>query len=106
MKEKKNYYSKLSLTSLAVALTISLTACGSKDVAKTSDNAKASSTASSTPSSTPSSSHSSTTSPDAKIIQVVVAENEYADVVSQIGGQYVKVTGIMNDPSTDPHTYE
>jgi zinc/manganese transport system substrate-binding protein len=102
MKERKNYYSKLSLTGLAVALTISLTACGSKDVAKTSDNAQASSTASSTPSSTP----SSTATPDAKIIQVVAAENEYADVVSQIGGQYVNVTGIMNDPSTDPHTYE
>lgn len=39
-------------------------------------------------------------------IQVVAAENEYADVASQIGGQYVSVTGIMSNPSTDPHTFE
>ncbi|WP_269854849.1 metal ABC transporter solute-binding protein, Zn/Mn family [Streptomyces sp. RPT161] len=41
-----------------------------------------------------------------KTIQVVAAENEYADVVSQIGGQYVSVTGIMSNPNTDPHTFE
>jgi zinc/manganese transport system substrate-binding protein len=40
-----------------------------------------------------------------KII-AVGAENEYADIISQIGGKYVSVTGIMSDPSTDPHSYE
>lgn len=39
-------------------------------------------------------------------IQVVAAENEYGNVVSQIGGTYVHVTSIMSDPNTDPHTYE
>lgn len=39
-------------------------------------------------------------------IQVVAAENEYGNVVSQIGGKYVDVTSIMSDPNTDPHTYE
>ena len=33
-------------------------------------------------------------------------ENEYADVISQIGGQYVEVTTILTDPNTDPHTFE
>lgn len=39
-------------------------------------------------------------------IVAVGAENEYADVISQIGGQYVTVSAIMSDPNTDPHTFE
>ncbi len=46
------------------------------------------------------------TSSSSKVIQAVGAENEYADVIKQIGGQYVSVTGMMSNPSTDPHTYE
>ncbi len=46
------------------------------------------------------------TSSGSKVIQAVGAENEYADVIKQIGGQYVSVTGIMDNPNTDPHTYE
>src|SRR6202012_1833905 len=34
------------------------------------------------------------------------AENEYANVISQIGGRYVQVSAIMNNPNTDPHTFE
>ncbi len=34
------------------------------------------------------------------------SRNEYADVISQIGGQYVKVTAIETDPNTDPHSFE
>ncbi len=41
-----------------------------------------------------------------KVIKAVGAENEYADVISQIGGQYVSVVGIMSDPNVDPHSYE
>jgi zinc/manganese transport system substrate-binding protein len=40
------------------------------------------------------------------VIQAVAAENEYGDVIRQVGGQYVNVSSIMTDPSTDPHTYE
>ena len=39
-------------------------------------------------------------------IAAVGAENEYADVISQIGGKYVSVSAIMSDPNTDPHTFE
>ncbi len=39
-------------------------------------------------------------------IKAVGVENEYADVISQIGGQYVEVTAIETDPNTDPHTFE
>ncbi len=39
-------------------------------------------------------------------IVAVGAENEYANVISQIGGRYVRVSAIMNDPNTDPHTFE
>ncbi|HEY3868678.1 MAG TPA: zinc ABC transporter substrate-binding protein [Actinocrinis sp.] len=48
---------------------------------------------------------SSSSGSDGKIA-AVGAENEYADVISQIGGQYVSVTAIMSDPNTDPHTFE
>ena len=34
------------------------------------------------------------------------AENEYADVLSQVGGKYVQVSAIMSNPNTDPHTFE
>ncbi|HQT64405.1 MAG: cation ABC transporter substrate-binding protein [Acidocella sp. 20-57-95] len=40
------------------------------------------------------------------IIQAVGIENEYADVIAQIGGQYVNVTAIITDPNTDPHMFE
>ncbi len=36
----------------------------------------------------------------------VGAENEYANVIGQIGGRYVKVDAIESNPNTDPHTFE
>jgi zinc/manganese transport system substrate-binding protein len=39
-------------------------------------------------------------------IMAVGAENEYANVISQIGGPYVDVAAIMSNPNTDPHTFE
>jgi zinc/manganese transport system substrate-binding protein len=39
-------------------------------------------------------------------IVAVGAENEYANVISQIGRKYVHVTAILNNPNTDPHTFE
>jgi zinc/manganese transport system substrate-binding protein len=39
-------------------------------------------------------------------IVAVGAENEYADVISQVGGTYVKVSAILSNPNTDPHTFE
>jgi zinc/manganese transport system substrate-binding protein len=42
---------------------------------------------------------------DGKIV-VVAAENEYANVISQVGGPYVSVTAIMSNPNTDPHEFE
>jgi zinc/manganese transport system substrate-binding protein len=39
-------------------------------------------------------------------ITVVGAENEYANVIAQIGGRYVRADAIMSDPNTDPHTFE
>ena len=40
------------------------------------------------------------------VVNVVGAENEYADVLGQIGGAYVHVSSILDDPNTDPHTFE
>jgi zinc/manganese transport system substrate-binding protein len=39
-------------------------------------------------------------------IAAVAAENEYANVIGQIGGKYVGVTAVESNPSTDPHTFE
>jgi zinc/manganese transport system substrate-binding protein len=52
-----------------------------------------------------SSSKSSNGDSSAPII-AVGAENEYANVISQIGGPYVKASAIMSNPNTDPHTFE
>ena len=42
----------------------------------------------------------------AGVIQAIGVENEYADVIGQIGGDYVHVTTIISDPNTDPHSFE
>jgi zinc/manganese transport system substrate-binding protein len=39
-------------------------------------------------------------------ITAIGAENEYSDVIAQVGGKYVHVTAIESNPNTDPHTYE
>ena len=39
-------------------------------------------------------------------IVAVGAENTYADVISQIGGRYVRVAAIISNPNTDPHSFE
>jgi zinc/manganese transport system substrate-binding protein len=39
-------------------------------------------------------------------IQVVVAENFWGSLASQVGGDRVKVTSIITNPNTDPHDYE
>ena len=39
-------------------------------------------------------------------INAIGAENEYANVLSQIGGRYVHVSSILDNPNTDPHTFE
>src|ERR1700733_13615950 len=42
----------------------------------------------------------------AGVISAVGAENEYANVLSQLGGRYVHVSAILDNPNTDPHTFE
>jgi zinc/manganese transport system substrate-binding protein len=39
-------------------------------------------------------------------VVAVGAENEYANVIGQIGGRYVRVSAIESNPNTDPHTFE
>jgi zinc/manganese transport system substrate-binding protein len=40
------------------------------------------------------------------LVNAIGVENEYANVLGQIGGRYVRVSSILNNPNTDPHTYE
>jgi len=42
---------------------------------------------------------------DGRIV-AVGAENQYANVISQIGGRYVSATAIESNPNTDPHSFE
>jgi zinc/manganese transport system substrate-binding protein len=44
--------------------------------------------------------------PAPAVINAIGVENEYADVISQIGGKFVKVTTIESDPNVDPHEFE
>jgi zinc/manganese transport system substrate-binding protein len=39
-------------------------------------------------------------------IVAIGAENEYSDVIAQVGGKYVSATAIMSNPNTDPHSFE
>ena len=43
---------------------------------------------------------------DAEPIRVVAAENFYADICRQIGGDNVSVVSILNNPDQDPHEFE
>lgn len=36
---------------------------------------------------------------------VIAAENDYGEVAKEIGGPYVKVTSILNNPNQDPHLF-
>jgi zinc/manganese transport system substrate-binding protein len=39
-------------------------------------------------------------------IVAVGAENQYANVIQQVGGKYVQASAVMSNPNTDPHTFE
>jgi zinc/manganese transport system substrate-binding protein len=41
----------------------------------------------------------------AAVVTVVAAENFYADIARQIGGDHVTVTSILSDPNVDPREY-
>ncbi|MER7847345.1 zinc ABC transporter substrate-binding protein [Kitasatospora sp. NPDC096077] len=41
-----------------------------------------------------------------KVIQVTAAENFWGSIATQLGGDHVKVTSIITNPDTDPHSYE
>jgi len=47
-----------------------------------------------------------TTASSGGTVVAVGAENQYANVISQVGGKYVQVSAIENNPNTDPHTFE
>ena len=47
-----------------------------------------------------------TSDPVSGAVVAVGAENEYADVIQQVGGKYVQVNASLSNPNTDPHTFE
>jgi zinc/manganese transport system substrate-binding protein len=49
---------------------------------------------------------SSAATDSAHLIVAVGAESQYASVISQIGGRYVRASAVQSNPNTDPHTFE
>ena len=93
----KNKFGKAAYVLTSVCLLVGVFGgCGTANSTETANSSKADSV----------SSNVSSASSEVKQLVAVGAENEYADIISQIGGQYVSVTGIMSNPETDPHTYE
>src|SRR5690606_33562053 len=43
---------------------------------------------------------------DDGVISIVASTNVYGEIASQIGGDRVEVTSIIDDPSQDPHSFE
>jgi len=49
---------------------------------------------------------SSSSPPDDGRVRVVTSTNVWGDVVTQVGGDLVDVTSLIDNPSADPHSYE
>jgi zinc/manganese transport system substrate-binding protein len=41
-----------------------------------------------------------------RVVQVVAAENFWGSIAAQLGGSHARVTSIITNPDTDPHSYE
>jgi zinc/manganese transport system substrate-binding protein len=80
---------------VATALAGVLAGCGSASAASSASNASAASSA-----------RNAANNAGGGRIVAIGAENEYANVISQIGGKYVSASAIMSNPNTDPHTFE
>lgn len=57
-------------------------------------------------STSPSSNPSVTREGETGVIKVATSTNVWASVIELIGGEWVEVTAIINDPLQDPHSYE
>lgn len=79
---------RLVLSAAAVAALAASSACSTSSTAKTSSSDTAAGGGSS------------------KVIQVVAAENFWGSIATQLGGDHVRVTSIITNPDTDPHSYE
>ena len=42
----------------------------------------------------------------AEPLKILCAENVYADIAAQIGGNYVRTTAVLSNPDQDPHVFE
>jgi zinc/manganese transport system substrate-binding protein len=94
---------RLSATAAPLLVIGLLAGCGSS--AKSSGSAATSAAGSGSAAASSTTGGSSSTESSSPIV-AVGAENEYANVISQIGGPYVKASAIMSNPNTDPHTFE
>ncbi|MDH6129984.1 zinc ABC transporter substrate-binding protein [Kitasatospora sp. GP82] len=79
---------RLVLSAAAVAALAATSACSTSSTAKTA------------------SSDASASGGGSKVIQVVAAENFWGSIATQLGGDHVKVTSVITNPDTDPHSYE
>ncbi|MDH6143440.1 zinc/manganese transport system substrate-binding protein [Kitasatospora sp. GP30] len=80
----RRHPARLLLSAAAVAALAATSACSTSSPAKTSSSGTGGS----------------------KTIQVVAAENFWGSIATQLGGEHAKVTSIITNPDTDPHSYE
>ncbi|MDH6108589.1 zinc/manganese transport system substrate-binding protein [Kitasatospora sp. MAP12-15] len=80
----RRHPARLALTAAAVVALAATSACSTSSTPKTSASGASGS----------------------KTIQVVAAENFWGSIATQLGGSHVKVSSIITNPDTDPHSYE
>lgn len=80
----RRHPARLLLSAAAVAALAATSACSTSSPAKTNSSGTGGS----------------------KTIQVVAAENFWGSIATQLGGEHAKVTSIITNPDTDPHSYE
>ena len=86
--------SVLARVAVAGAVLAATAACGQSTGSATSPGSGSASS--------PAAAASSTSEP----VNVVASTNVYGNIVATVGGDQVKVTSIIDDPSRDPHEYE
>ncbi|MEV7027301.1 zinc ABC transporter substrate-binding protein [Kitasatospora sp. NPDC093558] len=87
---KPRHLPRTVLGATAVALLAATSACSTSSPAKSASAASA----------------GASSAGGSKVIQVTAAENFWGSIATQLGGDHVKVTSIITNPDTDPHSYE
>jgi zinc/manganese transport system substrate-binding protein len=91
----------------AIGATLAATVVLAAGVPSAGANTAGANTAASTgPNANNTSNTTTTSTATTGLITAVAAENQYGNVIEQVGGRYVSVISLLSNPNTDPHTFE